>query len=107
MIPDFLHPGLDRLTRSAQTCPWRMSLIVRSATGGADSRPMLQVVSALEGGAALFSKIYPTTHFLVISQGTFGKALGFGDLIEQFTALALFVPAITLLCVVLLRKQEK
>jgi len=64
-------------------------------------------VSALEGGAAVFSKIYPTTHFLVISQGTFGKALGFGDLTEQFTALALFVPAMTLLCVLLLRKQEK
>jgi len=64
-------------------------------------------VSALEGGAAVFSKIYPTTHFLVISQGTFGKALGFGDLTEQFTALALFVPAMTALCAVLLRKQEK
>ena len=64
-------------------------------------------VSALEGGAAVFSKIYPTTHFLVISQGTFGKALGFGDLTEQFTALALFVPAMTTLCVLLLRKQEK
>ncbi|UCH53333.1 MAG: ribosome-associated ATPase/putative transporter RbbA [Pseudomonadota bacterium] len=64
-------------------------------------------VSALEGGAAVFSKIYPTTHFLVISQGTFGKALGFADLAEQFTALALFVPAMTLLCTVLLRKQEK
>lgn len=64
-------------------------------------------VSALEGGAAVFSKIYPTTHFLVISQGTFGKALGFADLTEQFTALAIFVPAIILLCVILLRKQEK
>ena len=64
-------------------------------------------VSALEGGAAVFSKIYPTTHFLVISQGTFGKALGFTDLTAQFTALALFIPAITALCVLLLRKQEK
>lgn len=64
-------------------------------------------VSALEGGAAVFSKIYPTTHFLVISQGAFGKALGFGDLTEQFLSLALFVPAITVLCAVLLRKQEK
>ncbi len=64
-------------------------------------------VSALEGGAAVFSKIYPTTHFLVISQGTFGKALGLADLSEQFTALALFIPAITALCVLLLRKQEK
>ena len=64
-------------------------------------------VSALEGGAAVFSKIYPTTHFLVISQGTFGKALGFTDLTAQFTALALFIPAITVLCVLLLRNQEK
>jgi len=64
-------------------------------------------VSALEGGAAVFSKIYPTTHFLVISQGTFGKALGFADLTQQFTALGLFVPAMTVLCVLLLRKQEK
>jgi ribosome-dependent ATPase len=64
-------------------------------------------VSALEGFAALFSKIYPTTHFLVISQGTFSKALGFADLSHQFIALALFIPAMTLLCVLLLRKQEK
>ena len=64
-------------------------------------------VSALEGGAAVFSKIYPTTHFLVISQGTFGKALGFADLAGQFTALALFIPAMTMLCALLLRKQEK
>jgi ribosome-dependent ATPase len=64
-------------------------------------------VSALEGGAAVFSKIYPTTHFLIISQGAFSKALGFADLSEQFTALALFVPAMTVLCMLLLRKQEK
>ncbi len=64
-------------------------------------------VSALEGGAALFSKIYPTTHFLIISQGTFGKALGFADLTDQFIALGIFVPSIILLCTILLRKQEK
>ena len=64
-------------------------------------------VSSLEGGAALISKIYPTTHFLVIARGTFNKALGFGDLAEPFTALVLFVPALTVLCVLLLRKQEK
>jgi len=64
-------------------------------------------VSALEGGAAVFSKIYPTTHFLVISQGTFGKALGFSELTEQFTALAIFIVAITVICSLLLRKQEK
>ena len=64
-------------------------------------------VSALEGGAAVFSKIYPTTHFLVISQGTFSKALGFSDLSDQFVALALFILAIIAICVLLLPKQEK
>jgi ribosome-dependent ATPase len=64
-------------------------------------------VAALEGGAAAFSKIYPTTHFLVISRGTFSKALSFGDLTDQFMALAIFVPVITVLCGLLLRKQEK
>lgn len=64
-------------------------------------------VSALEGGAAVFSKIYPTTHFLVISQGTFGKALGFSDLSDRFVALAIFILAITAICALLLPKQEK
>jgi ribosome-dependent ATPase len=64
-------------------------------------------VSALEGGAAVFSKIYPTTHFLVISQGTFSKALGLTDLSDRFIALAMFVLAITVICALLLRKQEK
>ncbi len=64
-------------------------------------------VSSLTGGAAVFSKIYPTTHFLVISRGSFSKALGFGDLTAQFVALMLFIPSVTLICVLLLRKQEK
>lgn len=64
-------------------------------------------VSALEGGAALFSKIYPTTHFLIISRGSFSKALGFSDLTDQFTALTIFIPVMTLVCVALLSKQEK
>jgi ribosome-dependent ATPase len=64
-------------------------------------------VSALEGGAAFVSDIYPTTHFLVICRGIFSKALGIADLAGQFAALAVFVPAITVLCVLLLRKQEK
>jgi ribosome-dependent ATPase len=64
-------------------------------------------VSALEGGAAFVSDVYPTTHFLVICRGIFSKALGIADLAGQFAALAVFVPAITVLCVLLLRKQEK
>jgi ribosome-dependent ATPase len=64
-------------------------------------------VSALEGGAAVFSKIYPTTHFLVISQGTFSKALGFTDLSDRFVAMAIFILAIIAICALLLPKQEK
>jgi ribosome-dependent ATPase len=64
-------------------------------------------VSALEGVAAVISKIYPTTHFLVISQGTFSKALGFSDLSNRFVALAIFILAIITICAVLLPKQEK
>ena len=64
-------------------------------------------VSSLTGGAAVFSKIYPTTHFLVISRGSFSKALGVGDLTAQFVALMLFIPSVTLICALLLRKQEK
>jgi len=64
-------------------------------------------VSSLEGGAAVMSMIYPTTHFLVITRGTFSKALGFSDLTDQFVALGIFVPTIIVICALLLRKQEK
>jgi ribosome-dependent ATPase len=64
-------------------------------------------VSALEGGAAVFSKIYPATHYLVISRGTFSKALGFNDLSDRFVAIALFILAIIAICSFLLPKQEK
>jgi len=64
-------------------------------------------VSSLDGAAAVMSKIYPTTHFMVITRGTFSKGLGFGELADQFAALVIFVPAITVLSVLLLRKQEK
>ena len=44
---------------------------------------------------------------LTIANRTFSKALGFSDLGEQFAALAAIVPVLTVLCVLLLRKQEK
>jgi ribosome-dependent ATPase len=47
------------------------------------------------------------TYFLPISVGTFTKGLGIGDLAPQLGALALFVPALTLLSLMLLRKQER
>lgn len=63
-------------------------------------------VSALEGAAAVLGSLYPTTYFLTISRGVFTKALGFADLYRDFLALAAFIPVLTLLNVLLLRKQE-
>jgi ribosome-dependent ATPase len=63
-------------------------------------------VSSLRGFEAFIGRIYPTTHFLTISRGTFAKALGFADLSSAFLALALAVPVLIGLCAILLRKQE-
>ena len=42
-----------------------------------------------------------------ISVGTFTKGLGFADLARNLAELSLFVPALPILSLVLLRKQEK
>ena len=68
---------------------------------------MMQPVSTLEGGAAIVGEFFPTTYFMIISLGTFTKALGFQELAPDFIALALFFPALTLLSMLLLRKQER
>ena len=47
------------------------------------------------------------TYFLPISVGTFTKGLGFPDLGANLAALAVFVPILTLLSLLLLRKQER
>ncbi len=63
-------------------------------------------VSSLEGVAYLIGKLYPTTYFLIISRGTFTKALEFSDLYMHLLALLAFIPVITLLSLMLLKKQE-
>ncbi|MCC4264105.1 ribosome-associated ATPase/putative transporter RbbA [Oceanimonas baumannii] len=68
---------------------------------------VLNPVSSLEGMGALIGQIYPATHFLNISRGVFGKALGFGDLSASFWPLLLAVPVILGLSVALLKKQER
>jgi ribosome-dependent ATPase len=68
---------------------------------------MMQPVSSLEGGAAVFGKIFPTGYFMNICVGTFTKALGFAELKEDFLVLALFFPALTAISLALLRKQER
>ena len=67
---------------------------------------MLDPVASLEGAGALIGKIYPTTHFLVISRGTFSKALGYTELHAAYMPLLLAVPILIGLGTLLLKKQE-
>lgn len=64
-------------------------------------------VASLEGFSYWIGQFFPASYFLVISRGAFTKALGMLDLLPQFVALAAFIPLLTLLSVLLLRKQEK
>jgi ribosome-dependent ATPase len=68
---------------------------------------MLVPVSSITGMGAVLGRLFPMTYFLPISVGTFTKGLGFSDLTGQLLVLALFVPALTLLSLFLLRRQEK
>ena len=47
------------------------------------------------------------SYFLPISVGTFTKGLGLRDLTTNLIALAAFVPALTTMSLLLLRKQER
>ena len=64
-------------------------------------------VGALQGISYWIGQCFPASYFLIISRGTFTKALGFADLLPQFMALAIFIPVLTLISVALLKKQEK
>jgi ribosome-dependent ATPase len=67
---------------------------------------IIDPVSSLEGGGALIGRIYPTTHFLTISRGTFSKGLGFADLSDSFPPLVIAIFVLIGLSAALLRKQE-
>ena len=68
---------------------------------------MMTPVSSLGGGAQIMGRAFPMTYFVPISVGTFTKGLGFLDLSADLAALAAFVPVLTLMNVLLLRKQER
>lgn len=68
---------------------------------------MIYPVSSLEGGGALVGQIYPTAHFLTISRGTFSKALDFANLSDAFMPILLAIPLLTLMSVLMLRKQAR
>jgi len=67
---------------------------------------MMQPVSSLEGAPVVLSTIIPTSHFMSISVGTFTKALGFAELYPELISLAIFFPVLTVLSMLLLKKQE-
>ncbi len=63
--------------------------------------------AALEGGSAVASMIYPTTHFLVICRGIFSKALGWDVLSVEFYWLLASIPVLLTLATLMLKKQGK
>jgi ribosome-dependent ATPase len=63
-------------------------------------------VSSLSGMAQIMGRAFPMTYFVPISVGTFTKGLGFHDLALHLAELAVFIPALTFLSLLFLRKQE-
>ncbi len=68
---------------------------------------LLNPSSSLQGLAAWIGRLYPTTHFLIVSRGTFSKALGMSQLAPQLLALLLAAPVLAGAGVLLLRKQQR
>jgi len=68
---------------------------------------LIEPVSSLEGVGAVIGQIFPTSHFLTITRGTFSKGLAFADLHAAFVPLALSVPILIGLGALLLRKQAR
>jgi len=68
---------------------------------------IINPVSSLEGMGAVLGRIYPTGPFLIISRGTYSKALGFAELWPYFLPLLVAIPALTIVSANLLKKQDK
>jgi ribosome-dependent ATPase len=68
---------------------------------------LIDPISALSPPSSWLARIYPTSHFLTITQGSFLKALGFGALAPSFLPLLLAIPLLLLLSVVALPAQER
>ncbi|MGE4422341.1 MAG: ribosome-associated ATPase/putative transporter RbbA [Pseudodesulfovibrio sp.] len=66
---------------------------------------LIDPVSTLEGAGRLVGSLYPTTYYLLISEGTFSKGLGLAHLAGSFWPLLAAIPVTTILSVLILRKQ--
>lgn len=68
---------------------------------------MMTPVSSLSGMAQLIGLCFPMSYYRPISVGTFTKGLGFADLWSSILMLVVFIPALTAISLMLLRKQER
>ncbi len=68
---------------------------------------MMVPVSSLSAVAQVMGRAFPMTYFIPISTGAFTKGLNFTELADRIGELALFIPALTLISLLLLRKQER
>lgn len=68
---------------------------------------MMTPVSSLSGTAQLIGLCFPMTYFRPVSVGTFTKGLGFADLSGSILILLVFIPVLTSISMLLLRKQER
>ncbi len=68
---------------------------------------MMTPVSSLSGMGQIIGLCFPMSYFRPISVGTFTKGLGFADLGSSILMLLVFVPALTTISLLLLRKQER
>jgi len=66
---------------------------------------LINPVSSLEGAGAAIGRIYPATHFLIISRGVFSKALTFTDVQASFLPMVLAAMVVMLLAVASVKKQ--
>jgi ribosome-dependent ATPase len=68
---------------------------------------MMTPVSSLSGSAQIIGLCFPMSYYRPISVGTFTKGLGFADLGSSILMLIVFVPVLTSISMLLLRKQER
>jgi ribosome-dependent ATPase len=68
---------------------------------------MTTPVSSLSGVAQIMGRAFPMTYFVPISVGAFTKGLGIADLGGNIASLAVFIPVLTLISFLLLRRQER
>jgi len=68
---------------------------------------MMTPVSSLSGMAQIIGLCFPMSYYRPIAVGTFTKGLGLEDLGSSILMLTVFIPVLTMISMLLLRKQER